>query len=283
MGQQLRDSLALQGNMMQESSDILDQINAKKKAHVEACKQHTSEPMLWAHIKTLPPTKPFAGKLSEKVKKQEIGLIAEIKKASPSKGIIREDFNPATLVADYESSGATCISVLTDQPYFQGSDEDLKTVRAHTSLPILRKDFIVDGYQIIESRALGADAILLIMASLPLAQAKELEKIAIDLGLSVLIEVHNKQELERALQLKSPLIGINNRNLKTLSVDLSTTASLLPFIPEGYTVVCESGLSTHQDIANMNAKGVWAFLVGESLMRQEDVRHATKTLLGKIS
>lgn len=267
---------------MENNTDILEQINTKKMEYVAYCKQHRSEQALRAHINTMAPTRPFASALAKKVKEQQIGLIAEIKKASPSKGIIRQDFDPATFAKAYEQSGATCISVLTDQPYFQGRDEDLITVRHHTSLPILRKDFIVDHYQVIESRAIGADAILLIMASLSLSHAKDLEALAIELGLSVLIEVHDKKELDQALQLKSPLIGVNNRNLKTLSVDLSITSSLLPFIPKHYTVVCESGLSSYSDIAHMNQQGVWAFLVGESLMRQQDVGLATKKLLGKV-
>ena len=259
--------------------NILQHINDKKRLHIAACKARFSQHTLQERIASMPPARNFYQAIADKTAKQQIALIAEVKRASPSKGIIREDFNPATLAQSYEKAGASCISVLTDIPYFQGKDEDLMEVRRHTHLPILRKDFMLDPYQVFEARAIGADAILLIMAALSLSQAKELEQAAIALGLSVLVEVHNREELQQALQLQTRLMGINNRDLKTLTVDLSVTESLIPFIPASHQIICESGIAHHRDIQHMNHRGVWAFLVGESLMRQADVEAATRTLL----
>jgi indole-3-glycerol phosphate synthase len=207
-------------------------------------------------------------------------LIAEIKKASPSKGIIRQDFNPTLIASAYEKGGAACISVLTDIQYFGGSDENLRLARLGSSLPLLRKDFMLDSYQVFEARALGADCILLIMAALSDKQAAELEQVALSLGMDVLVEVHDEAELARAMQLQSRLIGINNRNLATLKVDIATTVRLAKLIPSGYIIVCESGISSHSDIVNINKSDVYCFLVGESLMLQEDIESATKELLG---
>jgi len=259
--------------------DILEQILAKKREHLAACKQQYGQSVLSERIAGMKPVCNFHHAVSHGIMHRHTVLIAEIKKASPSKGIIRKDFDPATLSMCYERAGATCISVLTDTPYFQGKNEDLIQVREHTVLPILRKDFIIDPYQVLEARAIGADAILLIMAALSLSQARELEACARELDLSVLVEVHNRAELDQALRLKTTLIGINNRNLKTLVVDLSTTETLLPFIPQSHYVVCESGIAYRHDIIHMNKLGVWAFLVGESLMREADVQQATRTLL----
>lgn len=261
-------------------SDTLAKICADKREHIETQKLAVSTAMLLEKCLHVTPPRGFHAMLKKKVLGGGIGLIAEVKKASPSKGVIRADFDPATLAKAYAEGGATCLSVLTDIPYFQGADEYLITARAAVNLPILRKDFMLDTYQIIESRSLGADAILLIMAALSDEQAVELESLARELGMDALIEVHDEAELERALtHLKSPLMGINNRSLKTLEVDLATSERLRKLIPETHTVVCESGIATRADIARMRAADMHCFLVGESLMREADVAKATKTLL----
>ncbi len=256
-------------------TDVLQKICADKLSHVAARKKAVSLSELQRQIKTVEPPRGFLAALKAK----KISLIAEIKKASPSGGVIRDDFNPASIAKAYENAGVACISVLTDEKYFQGKDEYIALVKNACSLPVLRKDFMLDPYQIYESRAIGADCVLLIIAALKLLEAKELEAIALELGMDVLIEAHDENELETALKLKSKLIGINNRNLKTLRVDMSTTLTLAKKIPPSHTVVCESGIKTNTDIKLMAEHGVNCFLVGESLMRQPDIETATRNLL----
>jgi len=259
-------------------TNVLATICDVKREHVALRKQECPEEKLHAAIAFCPPTRGFRKALLAR----PVGLITEIKKASPSKGVIREDFSPPDIAVAYETGGASCLSVLTDTPYFQGEDSHLASARNATSLPVLRKDFMLDPYQIYESRVLGADCVLLIMAALENKQAAELERIAVALKMDVLVEVHDEEELQRALTfLSSPLIGINNRNLKTLEVDLATTERLARCVPEGKTVVCESGIRTHQDIRRMMRCGVHCFLVGESLMRQRDIVKSTRILLGE--
>lgn len=260
-------------------SDVLARICADKRRHVEATKTVCPLAEMRRRVASASPVRGFADRLAQSVAAGRYGLIAEIKKASPSRGLIRADFDPVTLALAYRAGGASCLSVLTDEPYFQGRDEHLVAAREAADLPVLRKDFMLDPYQIYESRALGADCILLIMAALDDGLAAELEAIAHDLGMGVLLEVHDAAEMERALKLRSRLIGINNRNLKTLAVDVATTEELAPLVPAGRTMVCESGLYTRGDLARMAAAGARCFLIGESLMRQTDVAAATEALL----
>jgi indole-3-glycerol phosphate synthase len=261
-------------------NDVLDRICADKRAHVARAKAAVPEAALVASLAAAPPRRPFAAALEQHLAAGRYGLIAEIKKASPSAGLIREDFDPAELARAYAAGGATCLSVLTDIPYFQGSDDDLRMARNAASLPVLRKDFILDPYQIIESRHIGADCVLLIMAALSDAAARELAAAAAEHGLDVLAEVHDQAELERALLLGVRLIGINNRNLKTLAVDLGTTERLARDVPADRIVVAESGIRSPDDLDRLAASGAQCFLVGETLMREPDVAAATRRLLG---
>lgn len=263
-------------------TDKLQEICAVKREHITRCKAQTSEAELRSKAVDAEKPRGFKRALENKITAGKPALIAEIKKASPSKGLIRADFDPATLAKAYHAGGAACLSVLTDEPYFQGHDDYLGQARSSVPLPVLRKDFMLDSYQVTEARALGADCILLIMAALEDAQAKELEDAAFALGMDVLVEVHDKEELDRAKAvLKSSLIGVNNRNLKTLKVDIATSESLAKELPAPILGVCESGIATYGDIQRMQRAGLHCFLVGESLMRQQDVTNATRTLLGE--
>ena len=257
---------------------ILDKIKAYKLEEIAADKAAKPLEAVTAEARAASPVRPFAESLHQ-ASREGYGLIAEIKKASPSKGLIRDDFNPANHAAAYAAGGATCLSVLTDTPSFQGAKSFLTEARAACELPVLRKDFLYDTYQVAEARALGADCILIIMASVSDAQAAELEAAAMEFEMDALIEVHNDAELERATKLKSRMIGINNRNLNTFETTLDTTRSLAKLVPEGRMIVCESGLSTPADLAEMAKYGARAFLIGESLMRQDDVEAATRTIL----
>ena len=259
--------------------DILSQICAKKRDHLRERKRLYPLSEVYSQAEEATAPRGFADRLKEANAAGKYGLIAEIKKASPSKGVIREDFDPRALAAAYNAGGASCLSVLTDVPYFQGNDSYLRDARKAVDLPVLRKDFILDPYQVVESRAIGADCVLLILAALDDGQARELAATAIELGMDVLVEVHDRPEMTRAIELGAALIGINDRNLKTLEVDLGTTEELARDIPKDRLLVSESGLATPSDLARIAALGVQCFLMGESLMRETDVKAATRALL----
>ena len=258
---------------------ILDRIVAVKRAEVAQARERVPLSALEKAVRTALPSRDFVGAL----RARKPAVIAEIKKASPSRGILRADFHPAQIACSYEKAGAACLSVLTDRDFFQGSSDDLQAARAACSLPVLRKDFVIDPYQVFESRAMGADCILLIAACVPEAGMRELESVARRLGMAVLVEVHDAGELDAALGLTTPLIGINNRNLKTFETRLETTLELLPLVPPERLVITESGILATADVRRMQSAGVEVFLVGEAFMRANDPGAALDELFGVIN
>ena len=262
-------------------SDILDKIIAVKREEVAALVQQKPLAAMRADAESRVLTRDFVGALKSKITAGKPAVIAEVKKASPSKGVLRADFIPADIAQSYAEYGSACLSVLTDQKFFQGSVEYFKQARASCSLPALRKDFMIDAYQIYESRVMGADCVLLIAAVLDDAQMKDMERLAMSLDMAVLVEVHDAAELDRALKLKTPLIGINNRNLKTFEVSLDTTLSLMKSVPSDRILVTESGIATHDDVKRLRSAHINAFLVGEAFMRADEPGLALAELFGQ--
>ncbi len=263
-----------------KANDILQKILAVKREEVAAAQAHKTLAALHAEALLQSPPRDFVGAIRAKVSLGKSAVIAEIKKASPSKGVIRADFRPGEIARSYAAHGAACLSVLTDRPFFQGAPEYLQEARAACALPVLRKDFLVDPYQVVEARAMGADCILLIVAAFELPQLLQLEALAQELGMAVLVEVHDAAELDVALHLKTPLVGINNRNLRTFEVSLQVTLDLLARIPPDRIVVTESGIIAPSDVTTMQANDVKAFLVGEAFMRADDPGAALSALFG---
>jgi len=260
-------------------ADILQRILGTKREEISAARRAVPVEELERRAQAQPAARDFIGALRAKNAVGTPAVIAEIKRASPSKGLLREDFDPAALAKSYESGGAACLSVLTDREYFQGASEHLAAARAACSLPVLRKDFIIDAYQVLEARAMGADCILLIAAAAAADELRQLERLAHRLGMAVLVEVHDASELATALSLATPLIGINNRNLRTFVTSLQTTLDLLPRVPAGKVVVTESGIRDRNDVARLRKQGVDAFLIGEAFMRAADPGRALQDLL----
>ncbi len=260
------------------AEDILSTIVARKHEEIAVRRGHASIPWLKEQIERQHRPRGFVDAIRKRVSRRQAAIIAEIKKASPSKGVIRPDFDPAAIAESYERAGAACLSVLTDVDFFQGCDEFLQLAKNHASLPVLRKDFIVEAYQVYESRAIGADCILLIASILDIEELHEFYDLARGLGMDVLVEVHNKAELDKALTLSPRLIGVNNRDLKTFSVDLNTTLDLLASMPDTVTVVTESGIHQRTDVVKMLSSDVYSFLVGEAFMRAPDPGQALEQL-----
>ncbi|MDC1310990.1 indole-3-glycerol phosphate synthase TrpC [Burkholderiales bacterium] len=264
--------------MNTKSPDILNKILQTKREEIKLTSGYRPLQDLQREVAAAPPVRNFEKAIRAKIAGCGSAVIAEIKKASPSKGVIREDFDPITIAQSYEQHGAACLSVLTDRDYFMGAAEYLVAARSSTHLPVLRKDFIIDPYQIFEARCMGADCILLIVAALEQSQMLDLERVAIELGMSVLVEAHSKEEFSRAIELETPLIGVNNRDLRTFETSLETTFGLISALPKDRILITESGIHSQEDVLGMRERGVFAFLVGEAFMRQNDPGEALKSL-----